>query len=112
MLGLLEAEGHPVQDPQLRVRGLDEGVGEAMTHGRLDPREVLADPPAEFPGGAVLRAPSHRGNVPRSSSPRPSRPLSAHVHTTGRLWRATWRIQLALHPSSRPTPSAWSMSPG
>jgi hypothetical protein len=51
MLGLREPESHPVQDPQLGVRGLDERVGELVAHGRLDPGEVLADLPAQLDEG-------------------------------------------------------------
>jgi hypothetical protein len=56
VLGVLEAEGHSVQNAQLRVRRLDERVRQVVEHDSLDAREVLADLAAELDEGGNARA--------------------------------------------------------
>jgi hypothetical protein len=48
VLGSPEPVGDAGEDPDLGVGRVDQGVGQVVEQGRLDPREVLADAPAEL----------------------------------------------------------------
>jgi hypothetical protein len=84
VLGLFEAEGHPVQHPQLRVGALDQRVRQVVQHGCLDAQDVPLDLPPEFDEGGD------------AASLGPGQPLVEHGESEDPL-RADGNAQLLLH---------------
>jgi hypothetical protein len=56
VLRLLEPEGHALQQTELGVRGLDEGVRDVLPKGRLDAGKVTTDLAGKLDEGGDARA--------------------------------------------------------